>query len=86
MDVGVFPWAVGADRAAPAVVPAVVGALAIERIGLIVEDVDAEFLIPVAVAARWWGEAGRGARDGFCRFARDAFAWDRRSRRGRAWL
>ncbi|MNO00408.1 hypothetical protein D3C81_2202890 [compost metagenome] len=58
MDVGVFPRAIGADGAAPAVVPAVVGALAVEGVGLVVEDVDAEFLVPVAVAARWWGEAG----------------------------
>ena len=87
VDVGFFPRAVGADRAAPAVVPAVVGALAVEGVGLVVEHVHAQLLVPVAVAARWRGEAGGGAGDRFGGFGRDArFARRRGGRRGRAGL
>lgn len=83
MDVGVFPRAVGADGAAPAIVPAEVGALSVESVGLVVEHIDAEFLIPVAVAAGRWGETGRGARDRFGGLGGDALARCRRGRRGR---
>ena len=57
MDIGVFPRSVGADGATPAVVPAIVGALAIEGVGLVVEDIDAHPPVPVTVTTRWRGKS-----------------------------
>lgn len=61
MDVCLFPWPVRADRPAPAVIPAVVRALAVEGVGLIIENVHAELGVPMAVATRWRREARGGA-------------------------
>ena len=59
VHVRLLPWPVGADGAAPAVAPAVVGALAVEGVGLFVQHIHLHLAVPVAGGARWWGE-GRG--------------------------
>ena len=58
VDIGVFPRPVRTDRPAPAVVPAVVGALAVEGVGLVIQHVDAQASDPNGccppAAARSW--------------------------------
>ncbi len=49
-DGGVFPWASRADGTAPTVVPAVIGPLAIERVRLVVQHIDPQLGVPMAVA------------------------------------
>ena len=70
MDIGVFPRPLGADAAAPAVILAVIGALAVEDVALVVEDVDPQFRIPMTVATWWRSETGGGAWQGFGRLVR----------------
>ena len=66
-DVRFFPRPIGADCAAPAVVPAVVGALAVEDVGLVIQHIHAQVRIPVARPAGGWREGRRGARQRFRR-------------------
>ena len=59
--VGLFPRAIRADRAAPTVAPAIIGALTVEDIGLVIQHINPQTRIPMAWATGWRRKGGRGA-------------------------
>src|SRR5690242_1075728 len=58
VNVRLFPRPLRTDRPAPAVIPAIIGTLAIEGIGLIIQHIDPKLRIPMTVAPRRRREAG----------------------------
>jgi hypothetical protein len=69
--IGLLPRTAWRSRPRPAVVPAVIGTLAVERIRHIVQHMHAQTRVPMAIATRWRSEVRR------------RFRARRRDRRGR---
>lgn len=62
--IGFLPWAGWRGGPRPAVVPAIVGALAVKGVGHVIQHMHAELGVPVAVATGRRGEVGGGFRAG----------------------
>ena len=89
-DVSFFPRPVRADGAAPAVAPAVIGALAVERVGLLFKHINAQARIPMTRPAGWRCKGRRGAwqwlwRLGNRHVRQRLASWLRRRLRHRGW-
>ena len=94
VNVSFLPRPFRTDRPAPAVIPAVIGTLAIKGIGLVIQHIHPKLRIPMAIPPRWWREARRSAwqrlggfgRDGrLARYRRRRWRGTRLRRRERRW-
>ncbi|VVP77374.1 hypothetical protein PS922_01485 [Pseudomonas fluorescens] len=83
LDVSIFPRPLRTNRPTPTIIPAVIGTLAIKGIGLVIKRIHPKLRIPMAIAPRWWREAGRSAWQRLGGFGRDGRLARYRRRRWR---